>query len=353
MHKIRSRIFIFIFIAALLLLGYHFLNLSQSFKKTSLGLTDKVQSAHNNKLLNSKKPFSILLLGTDTGDLNRTDKGRTDSMMLVTVNEQKRRTTLVSIPRDTMVAIPGLENTFPQKINSVYTFTNLKQTVSDVSHYLNVPINFVALVNMGGLIKMVDQVGGVQVKSPLNFSYNPYTAHDTGNDIYRFIKGSSTYYHSTDGTDWTEYQRMDGQAALAFTRMRYDDPLGDYGRTQRQRLVIQALLNKAKNPAVFLTSSFVNSLASNVKTNLVLNDFLLIAKNYANAKKHVQSYSIQGTSDWEDGVSFQVVSKTSQQVGTDKIRRALNIKPAVTGPALMGNSDSLIIPSNVAAILQR
>ncbi|WP_180369440.1 LCP family protein, partial [Oenococcus oeni] len=97
---------------------------------------------------------------------------------------------------------------------------------------------------------------------------------------------------------------MFGNAALAFPRMRYDDPLGDYGRTLSQRLVMQALLNKAKNPTIFLSNSFFESLSKNVKTNLTLNDLLLIAKNYKKAKEHIKSYSIYGTSDWEDGVSF-------------------------------------------------
>ncbi|AWW98829.1 LCP family protein [Oenococcus oeni] len=258
---------------------------------------------------------------------------------------------MVSIPRDTMVAIPGLEDTFPQKINAVYTFTDLDQTVNDISKYLNVPINFVALVNMGGLIKMVDKVGGVKVKSPLSFAYNPYTAHDTGNDLYKFIKGSTSYYHTTNGVDWTKHKTMFGNAALAFARMRYDDPLGDYGRMLRQRLVMQALLNKAKNPTIFLSNSFFESLSKNVKTNLTLNDLLLIAKNYKKAKEHIKSYSIYGTSDWEDGVSFQVVSKTNQQRGTNIIRRSLGLSKATTGSSLMGKTQEINVPEDVTDIL--
>lgn len=184
------------------------------------------------------KPFSVLLMGTDTGELGRNDKGRTDSLMIMTINPQKEETTIMSIPRDTLVAVPGYEDTFPQKINAAYELGSAKTAIKTVQDWLNIPIDYYALVNMGGLEQVVDEIGGVKVKSPLTFDYNPDTAHATPGNLYSFVKDSSTFTHTGEDGKTKTYTKMDGKAALAFSRMRYDDPRGDYGRQQRQRLVL-------------------------------------------------------------------------------------------------------------------
>ncbi|AWW98828.1 hypothetical protein [Oenococcus oeni] len=89
MHKIR-KISLFVIFILLIFVGYKYLSLSGLLKKTNISIGDKSKSVKNNSTLSSKKPFSVLLLGTDTGDLGRTDKGRTDTLMIVTVNPKKR-----------------------------------------------------------------------------------------------------------------------------------------------------------------------------------------------------------------------------------------------------------------------
>lgn len=168
------------------------------------------------KVLKQGKPINILLLGTDTGALGRDYKGRTDTIMMMTLNPQKKTTTIVSLPRDMKVNLPGYAEYSPAKINAAYTYGGVKETINTVQKYFNVPIDYYVMVNMGGLEKAINQVGGVSVTSPLTFDYEGYS----------FKKGKT--YH------------MDGAQALAFSRMRYDDPQGDYGRQERQRLVITA-----------------------------------------------------------------------------------------------------------------
>ena len=72
--------------------------------------------------LKKKRPISILLMGTDTGALGRDFKGRTDTMILCVLNPEDKKMTLVSLPRDTEVAVYGYEDYFPSKINSAYEY---------------------------------------------------------------------------------------------------------------------------------------------------------------------------------------------------------------------------------------
>ena len=164
------------------------------------------------------KPVSYLLLGTDTGALGRTEKGRTDTMMVMTVNPNTKTTTMASLQRDTKITIDGVT----EKLNAAYALGDAKQAMTTVEQLLNIKLDGYLLVNMKGLEQLVDAVGGVTVKSPLTFSYEGYSF--------------------TENQDVT----MNGTETLAFSRMRYDDPRGDYGRQIRQQSVIEAVMNKLK-----------------------------------------------------------------------------------------------------------
>ncbi|ANZ62910.1 transcriptional regulator [Secundilactobacillus paracollinoides] len=352
-HKRGRWIALGVVIACLLGIFY---GLNTIYRSVSSSLSDSYTKIHEkggrpaDAIIRKGQPISILLMGTDTGALDRTDKGRTDTMMLITVSKTKG-IHLVSIPRDTMIAIPGLESTFPQKINSVYTFTNVSDTMSTISKYLNVPVDYFALVNMGGLEKLVDQIGGITVKSPLSFTFSTDTSHETGKNLYQFYKGKTTFRYAKDGVHFKTYHKMNGKAALAFTRMRYEDPRGDYGRTERQRLVIAQLVKQAKNPALLLNKTFMSSISKNLRTNLTTKDMLSLATEYYNPKKKVKAISVNETSLWYEGISFQVMPRLEQQRVTNELRSDLSLTHATTGPVLAGNPDKFTIPQAVSQVL--
>lgn len=109
-----------------------------------------VKSRNLSKLLAAKKPINILLLGTDTGALGRSYKGRTDTIMMMSVNPQTKKTTIVSIPRDMEVTLPDYSDESPAKLNAAYTYGGVKETIKTLKEYYNVPIDGYVLVNMGG-----------------------------------------------------------------------------------------------------------------------------------------------------------------------------------------------------------
>lgn len=253
------------------------------------------------KKLAAKKPINVLLLGTDTGALGRSYKGRTDTIMMMTVNPQQKKTTIVSLPRDMKVNLPDYADESPAKINAAYTYGGVKETIKTIQKYYQVPIDGYLLVNMGGLEKAINQVGGVEVTSPLTFDY----------EGYHFTKGKT--YH------------MDGDKALAFSRMRYDDPDGDYGRQKRQRIIIMALLKKTASYKAILNQKFLNSIASESQTDFSLSDMTKVALDYRNATKTVKSDHAQGRSQNIDGQSFEVVPSNEMQRISNEIRTALGL----------------------------
>lgn len=207
---------------------------------------------------NGKKRFAVLLMGTDTGALDRKEKrGRTDTMILAVVNPAKKHYTLISIPRDTMAQMIGSDTFKTEKINAAYELGGAKMSMETVSELINVPIKYYAVVNMGGIMKMIRYVGGINIRPTLSFEYGGY----------KFKKGKLTH--------------MGGAGALAYSRMRYDDPKGDYGRQTRQRQVIMTLIKKAVSVSSLSNlDSILTSVSSNVRTNLPFSALQQIAMNY-------------------------------------------------------------------------
>ncbi len=257
--------------------------------------------------LSAKKPISILLMGTDTGALGRTFTGRTDSMMVVTINPKTDKTTITSIPRDTAVNIPGYEDYGVSKINAAYAYGKSKTAITTVQQMLNVPIDFYAIINMGGMEKIINEVGGVTLTPTLSFSYGGYT----------FKKGVKTH--------------MNGKKALAYSRMRDDDPKGDYGRQTRQRKVIMALLKKSGSVSTLLNEKFISSLTKQTQTDLTFNDLTALATNYLSATKHIKTTHLQGTSETINSQSMEVASKSELQRVTNYIRNGLSLEYKKTG----------------------
>ena len=161
-----------------------------------------------------KEPFSVLVLGVDERE---GDKGRSDTMIVLTVNPELKSTKMVSIPRDTYTEIVG--KGVQDKINHAYAFGGIEMSMDSIEGLLDIPIDYVVQVNMESFKDIVDAVGGITVTNPLNFNVGSHT----------FPKGEIT---------------LDGEEALSFVRMRYEDPRGDFGRQDRQKQVIQAVMRK-------------------------------------------------------------------------------------------------------------
>lgn len=246
-------------------------------------------------------------MGTDTGALNRTDKmGNTDTMILAVVNPKKKRYSLMSIPRDTMAQMIGAKKFEVQKINAAYSIGGAKMAMSTVSHLINVPIKYYAVVNMGGIMKMIRYVGGINIRPTLSFEYGGFV----------FKKGKLTH--------------MGGAGALAYSRMRYDDPEGDYGRQKRQRQVITTLIKKAVSiSSLSNLDSILSSISGNVRTNLPFSALQAIAMNYRKCANDTKSDYLHGYSVNINKASYQVQPTRELRWVSDYVRSELGLEQEV------------------------
>lgn len=306
-HPVRNTI-LFILGAAVLLVGALMAKVYMDVRGTADDLYEGAQSnsQYARKVDIGKKtkdntypPFSVLLLGVDTGDLGRVYQGRSDTMMVLTVNPETEKTTITSLQRDTYIMINGNYD----KLNAAYAYGGASLAMETVENYLEIPIDYYISVNMMGFQELVGAIGGVDVQSDLTFSEQGYD----------FVKGEN--YH------------LEGERLLAYTRNRYDDPDGDYGRQNRQRQIIAAAINKMKSVETLSNyQSILSSLEGNVQTNLKFDQMQNILLNYRAAATQLDEKSLRGSGDMIGGVSYQIVSEEDRQAMSQMLKRELEIE---------------------------
>ncbi|WP_334329498.1 LCP family glycopolymer transferase [Companilactobacillus sp. HBUAS59699] len=281
-----------------------------SLGNTYKALDGKAPSAK----ISNKKPVSILLLGVDTTDNGVRDtetdyRGNSDTMIVVTVNPKTNKTTMVSVPRDTMAQIwKGVGNNTHKiaKINSAYNVGNEESAVVTTEKLLNVPIDYYVKVDFNSLKKIVNAVGGVDVDVPFSFSYG-----DTGEKESHFKKGK---------------MHLNGKQALDYSRMRYEDPEGDYGRQKRQRQVITAIIKSAASAKTFTRyQKVLDSISNSMTTNLSFTDMQSMFLNYSGAAKKIGSDHLQGYGSMISGSSYEIAPTKELQRVSNKLRKSLDL----------------------------
>jgi polyisoprenyl-teichoic acid--peptidoglycan teichoic acid transferase len=242
---------------------------------------DREQSSKRTKDIefDNKEPFSVLLLGVDERE---GDKGRSDTMIVMTVNPDVNSVKMISIPRDTLTEIVGKGT--KDKINHAYAFGGVEMSMDTVENMLDIPIDYFVQVNMESFKEIVNAVGGVKVHNDLTFSYGGY----------EFPEGEL---------------ELNGKEALAFSRMRYEDPRGDFGRQLRQREIIQAVIREgASVSSLWNFDNIFDALGNNIKTNLKFEEMVDIQKHYKAASKDIEQIQIKdGSGTKIDGIYYYVI----------------------------------------------
>lgn len=257
---------------------------------------DKSEKRTEDLTLTKKEPFSILMLGVDE---RSGDRGRSDTMIVLTVNPENNSVKMLSIPRDTRTEIIGHGTT--DKINHAYAFGGVEMSIDTVENFLDIPIDYYMQINMEGFKDIVDAVGGVTVNNDLDFTY----------DGVHFTKGPIT---------------INGEKALKYSRMRYDDPRGDFGRQLRQRQIIQAVLNEGASLSTLTNyNDIFTALGKNVKTNMTFDEMVDIQKHYKDAAKNVEQMTITGSGTKINDIYYLIVSDTEQQRVQNELKTQLGL----------------------------
>lgn len=305
-HKKRLALRIFLGVLAALILtgGSYAYSVYRNLNKTTDAIYSPVETLAVRAAgvdLTQQTPISILLMGIDNGTEDRAEAGRSDTMIVATVNPKTQTTTLVSIPRDTFSEIVG--NNSYDKINHAYWFGGAEMAINTVQKLLGIPIDYYVSVNMEGLQQLVDAVGGISVSSPMTFTSGNYT----------FVEGLN---------------EMDGAAALAYSRMRKDDPNQDTGRQDRQRLVIESIIKKAASTDILLNyQDIFLSLSANVETNLQMSDYVALQQNgYVSAVSNMKQDHLGGVGGLRDDVYYSFVDGAEMNRVQEVLKTELELK---------------------------
>ncbi|MCA0170382.1 LytR family transcriptional regulator [Bacillus sp. RAR_GA_16] len=258
-------------------------------RETSTLRTEKVETKE-------KDPISILLMGVDERE---NDQGRSDTMIMITVNPNDNSMIMFNIPRDTRTEIIGRGTV--EKMNHAYAYGGVEMAMDTVENFLDVPIDYYFKVNMEAFEDVVSALNGVTVNNPFAFDYGGYT----------FPKGEV---------------ELNADEALAFSRMRYEDPKGDLGRNDRQREIIKAIIDKGANVgSINKIDDLLEAVGSNVKTNMTFKEMNDIFKNYKGARNNLETFEIDGTGDMIDGLWYYIVSDEEKQMITQKLKNHLEL----------------------------
>ncbi len=250
-------------------------------------------------IFGKQDPFSVLVLGVDERE---GDKGRSDTMIVLAVNPKLKTTKMVSIPRDTYTEIVGHGTT--DKLNHAYAFGGIQMSLDSVENLLDIPIDYVAEVNMEGFQAIVDAVGGVKVNNEFEFTQ----------DSFRYAAGDIT---------------LDGKEALSYVRMRKGDPNGDFGRQERQKQVIEGVLHEGTSIKSLLNYKNVfTSLGDNVKTNMTFDEMVDVQKNYRDAAANVEQLHFEKGEGkrMNGGIWYYIMDDTELQEMTATLKQHLELK---------------------------
>ena len=221
---------------------------SVDLNKDNLGIVEDDLKEYDNV----NKIKNIALFGIDSTD---GETGRSDAVMVATVDPVHNKVKLTSIMRDSYVNIEGYGY---DKINHAYAYGGPELSIRTINENFGLNIEDFVSVNFSSLPVIIDILGGVDI--------------EITEDELQYINSYIDDINSKDGSysphiSYAGMQHLDGTQALAYSRIRYTDG-GDYKRTERQRTVLDALFKKLTSTSVSSYNSLLNEVLPYVQTNL-------------------------------------------------------------------------------------
>jgi len=188
------------------------------------------------------QPVTFVMLGCDKRAALKDNPGRSDTLMVLRMNLEKKIAYLISIPRDARVEIPGYGH---QKINAAYQHGGPDLVIETINNLFGFDINHYILVDFEGFRRIVDDLGGIDINVE---------------------KRMRDHFQGRDIDIPAGMQHFDGANALDYVRIRHVDD--DFGRMGRQQQFIKAVLDKVMSfGGVFRIPSLVNTASNYVTTD--------------------------------------------------------------------------------------
>ncbi|HEM3511364.1 LytR family transcriptional regulator [Streptococcus suis] len=251
--------------------------------------------------IDATEPLTILLMGVDMDQATRGgdwEGGRSDSMILVTVNPKTKETNMMSLTRDIMVEIAeanGESSGTVEKLNHSYSYGQAPMAIATIEKMMDINIDRYIEINMDGLIELVDAVGGIEVNNTLGFPISISEHEPAYTSIVQPGK-----------------QLVNGDQALVYARMRYDDPEGDIGRQRRQREVITAIIKKLLQlDGLTQYKKILTAISNNMRTNIEISPATIPSLlGYKDSVSKLNSYQLRGVDQMVDEIYYQLPTST-------------------------------------------
>ena len=247
-------------------------------------LLDRAKTEHKEELLVAKDKATIMIMGVDE---RADDVGRSDTLMVATIDPVKNEAALLSIPRDTRVAIPRYGY---DKINAAYAYGGEKLTQRTVEDFLGIRIDHYIIINTHAFQKIIDAIGGIDIDVEKRMYYeDPWD--DDGGLIIDLRPGM---------------QHMDGKTAVTYVR--YRDEEGDIGRVKRQQKFMRACVDAVTTPAILpRLPGIITSVIDSVKTDLSVRQMLeFIGTLKESHTKGLRTDMVPGRPLYIDEVSYWI-----------------------------------------------
>ena len=243
-------------------------------------------------MLVAKDKATVMIMGVDE---RADDVGRSDTLMIATLDPDENQAALLSVPRDTRVKIKG--HGF-DKINAAYAYGGRKLTQETIESLLNTHIDHYIKINVHGFTKIIDALGGIDIDVEKRMYYEDPWDDDGG-----------LYIDLQPGM-----QHMDGKTAITYVR--YRDEEGDIGRIKRQQNFMKAVMDKLVSPTIIpKLPAIVSAVSDSVETDMSVSEILSFLGTLQDAKDNgLKSEMLPGKPVYIEGISYWVpdISKTRQ-----------------------------------------
>lgn len=299
--KRRRRFFIYLIIIGLISsVGLYVFNSYSSLMEMYSGFTRDKSKLRAVNVEITKEPFSVLIMGIEDYATDG-QNGRTDSLMFATINPKTQNVSIMSIPRDSRVTIAGKNK--KDKINAAHAYGGEKMALETVEGFLGVPVDHYVKIDFKGFKGIVDAVGGITVDVPFDFEER------SDIDYYKLIQFKQGK------------QELNGEEALAYVRMRKQDPNGDHGRADRQRQVLAAVASKLNSTStVFKIKELAEVVGKYIKTDIPVSDGLaLYTKLSGFDPSNIQTIQLKG----EDKKLNDIYYFIPDEVGLQDVRNTI------------------------------
>jgi LCP family protein required for cell wall assembly len=236
----------------------------------------------------SEEAFNIMIVGIDSRDNDFA--GRTDSMILFSINPDTKKAVMTSFLRDMYVKIPEHGG---NRLNAAYAFGGTSLLSQTISNNFGIAVDDYVIVNFWLVMDVVDAFGGVEISvEPEEIEYVNY-----------YLEEHNRLLEKPEGTDYltaedTGVRLLNGSQALGYARIRYVGT--DFGRTSRQREIISALIEKLKGMNILEINSLLEQFLPRVRTNLSQKDLTTLLFMSLGIKDYtIESMAIPVDDTWE------------------------------------------------------